>query len=79
MLATGAFTGSQLDLPRGRHLLRLRASFGRACTVELRSCVPFCAGDAVRVQLPALPHSALCTYAAECLWQGVGEHVKCLL
>ena len=55
-LATGTFTGSQLDLPRGRHLLRLRAGFGRACTVELRSCSPFRAGDALQVWLPALHH-----------------------
>ena len=54
-LATCAFTGSQLSLPRGRHLLRLRTSFGRACTVELRSCMPFCADDAVQVGPPALP------------------------
>ena len=49
-LATGTFTGSRLDLPRRRHLLRLRAGFGRACTAELRSCAPFCAGDAVQVR-----------------------------
>lgn len=55
-LATGTFRGSQLDLPRGRHLMRLRAGFGRACTVELRSCAPFRAGDAVQVGLPALHH-----------------------
>lgn len=55
-LATGTSTGYQLDLPRGRHLLRLRAGFGRGCAVELRSCSPFCAGDAVQVGLPALHH-----------------------
>ena len=54
-LATGTFTGSQLDLPRGRHLLRLRAGFGRACTMELRSCAPFRAGEAMQVrELPDL-------------------------
>ena len=69
-LATGTCTGSQLDLRRGRHLLRLRAGFGRACTVELRSGVPFCAGDAVQVGcLPCL--SGIIRDVAGALhWQG---------
>ena len=70
-LATGTFTGSQLDLPRGRHLLRLRAGFGRACTVELRSCSPFCAGDVVQVRGAACL-AQLCglDFPCACVWQG---------
>lgn len=60
-LATGAFTGAALDLPRGRHLLRLAVGYGRECTVELRSATPFHAGDAAEVNLlSARQCAALC-------------------
>ena len=60
-LATGAFTGAALDLPRGRHLLRLAVGHGRECTVELHSATPLHAGDAAEViLLSARQCAALC-------------------
>ena len=75
-LATGTFAGSQLDLPRGRHLLRLSAGFGRACTVELRSCAPFRAGDAVQVGLPAVHHFENTMMRVPVLRKEVSESVE---
>ncbi len=54
-LATATCTGALLDLPRGRHLLRLAAGCGRLSVVGVHSSTPFHAGEATQVEPTSRP------------------------